>query len=134
MTPAALRKYRNPFAVGQYINHPPKGNLPNVMSFTYDFPIDVYGLPLPLSVFSSPPRPEEYKAFIPNTYGVPESPYLSLPEVYMRSLLLITKRRIEDEELFLNYRYNPNNPYPSWYTPVPDTEAKRRWAPRSWLD
>ncbi|EFA86563.1 hypothetical protein PPL_00364 [Heterostelium album PN500] len=34
---------------------------------------------------------------------------------------------IKDEELFLNYRFNPANPYPAWYHQPDIEEAKRRW-------
>ena len=45
----------------------------------------------------------------------------------LRTLAAIALDDIEDEELFLNYRYNPANKAPSWYVD-PDPEAsKRRW-------
>ena len=33
----------------------------------------------------------------------------------------------EEEELYLNYRLNPRNPYPEWYTPCDKEEDARRW-------
>ena len=37
------------------------------------------------------------------------------------------RRAICDEELYLNYRLNPRNGYPDWYTPVDREEDMRRW-------
>jgi len=51
----------------------------------------------------------------------------------MHSVVCVTTRPIINEELFLNYRYNPSHPYPDWYS-QPDLEAaKRRWAPPRWF-
>jgi hypothetical protein len=33
-----LLKFRNPFAIANYLNHPPKGGQPNVFCHGYDFP------------------------------------------------------------------------------------------------
>ena len=38
--------------------------------------------------------------------------------VRLRGLAFVATRELEDEELFLNYRLNPANPRPDWYTPV----------------
>ena len=59
----------------------------------------------------------------------------SLADVYDKSetvntfygLTLVTCRELRDEELYLNYRLNPRNPYPSWYSPVDVQEDTRRW-------
>src|SRR5690349_3255342 len=40
--PDDLKKYRNPFGIGHFINHPPKDIAPNVMSYFYDFHVDMY--------------------------------------------------------------------------------------------
>ena len=44
-----------------------------------------------------------------------------------RGLVLVSSRELRDEELFLNYRLNPRNAYPKWYTPVDVEEDERRW-------
>ncbi|KAL4517192.1 hypothetical protein Ndes2437B_g06799 [Nannochloris sp. 'desiccata'] len=43
---------------------------------------------------------------------------------------LVALRNLENEELFLNYRLNPNAPggLPDWYVPVDVEEDTRRWA------
>lgn len=43
-------------------------------------------------------------------------------------LVLVARRRLEDEELFMDYRLNPNHPRPRWYRPVDSLAEQRRWA------
>jgi hypothetical protein len=45
-------------------------------------------------------------------------------------VVLVALRNLENEELFLNYRLNPNAPggLPDWYAPVDREEDARRWA------
>lgn len=43
-------------------------------------------------------------------------------------LVLVARRRLEDEELFMDYRLNPNHPRPPWYRPVDLLAEQRRWA------
>jgi hypothetical protein len=38
--PNQLDKFRNPFAIGQYVNHPPPGQEPNLMSYQWSFSSD----------------------------------------------------------------------------------------------
>lgn len=111
-------KYRNFFAIGNYINHPPKDKEPNVMSHALDFLIDL---------------DDKYKHYIPNYYAH-QPGLLDIPsECYMKSVVIVAKRQIHDEELFLNYRFNPKNPYPDWYHQPNEEEARRRWSRRSLL-
>lgn len=49
-------------------------------------------------------------------------------EPVLKGLVFVATRRIEDEELFLNYRLNPRNGYPSWYKPYDPEEDARRWS------
>jgi hypothetical protein len=66
----------------------------------------------------------------------------------MKSVVIVAKKQIQDEELFLNYRcvlsiitfspvlnvrFNPKNPYPDWYHQPNEEEARRRWSRRSLL-
>ena len=46
----------------------------------------------------------------------------------LRALAFVTTRQVADEELFLNYRLNPANGYPAWYTPYDREEDARRWS------
>ena len=43
----------------------------------------------------------------------------------LKGLAFVAARELRDEELYLNYRFNPHNGYPSWYTPVDAEEDKR---------
>ena len=45
----------------------------------------------------------------------------------IKGLAFVAVREIEDEEVFLNYRLNPQVQKPSWYAPVDVEEDKRRW-------
>ncbi|KAF4325049.1 hypothetical protein BBO99_00000606 [Phytophthora kernoviae] len=105
---------RNPLAVAHKINHPPSGTPPNVLAFGFEFP--------PEEPFTT----EEYDALIPNRF-VKEPSRLSMfgKRTIVHGLAFIAMANIEDdEELFLNYRYNPDRPLPKWYTPV-DIESDR---------
>lgn len=37
-----MKRFRNPFAIANYINHPPQGKEANVANVPYDFPYDTY--------------------------------------------------------------------------------------------
>ena len=44
------------------------------------------------------------------------------------SIALVASRDVEDqEELFLDYRLNPEMPLPDWYHIVDKDESTRRW-------
>lgn len=108
-----IERFRNPYAIGQYINHPPPNKFPNIMSYSYDFP----------TAF-----PQSLQPYIPYEYAVPPSTFTRRPNTIMHSVILVATRKIEpEEELFLNYRYNPANPYPAWYSQPYPEEAARRW-------
>lgn len=108
-----LLRFRNPFGIAQYINHPPGGKQPNVMCVGYEFP----------NTF-----PDELKPYIPHEHvKEPNIFFNTMTDCYIRSIMCIATRHITDEELFLNYRYNPINPYPDWYVQPDVAEAERRW-------
>eukprot|EP01112_Ceratiomyxa_fruticulosa_P013797 TRINITY_DN389_c0_g1_i1.p1 TRINITY_DN389_c0_g1~~TRINITY_DN389_c0_g1_i1.p1 ORF type:complete len:356 (+),score=60.62 TRINITY_DN389_c0_g1_i1:154-1221(+) len=112
----ALRKYNNPFGIGQYINHPAPGSKPNVMAYAYNFPND---------------WPDEFKDLVPNRNFESKSPLWDFFGPEMRSVLIFATQHIVDSEVTLNYRYNPNNPYPDWYEQPDIEEAKRRWGKKN---
>ena len=112
-----ISKYRNPFGIGNYINHPPPKVLPNVLCYAFDLKFQDY--------------PEEFFQYFPYKY-VNESRSSSIlypddGEVAFRALIVILTKNVENEELYLNYRFNPSNPYPPWYFQPDLEEAKRRW-------
>jgi hypothetical protein len=143
-----LKKFRNPYGIVNYINHPPEGKQPNVMCFAYDF---VDKVPTNATSFTEetlntgmpPPStgtyvlPEYLRPFIPNRFSKknPTARWLYRKEnTLMHTVVAIAIRHIENEELLLNYRYNPTRPYPSWYSQPDLEEAKRRWGKHSFFD
>ena len=45
----------------------------------------------------------------------------------MKGIVFVATRQLQDEELLLNYRLNPQVQKPAWYTAVDVEEDKRRW-------
>ena len=73
--------------------------------------------------------PKEFQAYIPNTYYKP--PVLlstqEAKESYTFGIALIATENIKDEEIYLDYRYNPHLETPSWYKTIDEETAQRRW-------
>ena len=105
----------NPFGFGHMLNHPPEGVKPNVFLYAYDFNADL---------------PVELRKYVPNRFF--KSPTIFYPyEGLCKTMVCIAIRPIKaGDELFLDYRYNPNSGkmLPEWYHPVDLEENKRRWA------
>lgn len=54
-------------------------------------------------------------------------------ELRVSGIVLVASDFIEDDqEIFLNYRYNPYRPRPSWYFPVDADEEDRLWRTRGY--
>uniref|UniRef100_K3W6Z4 SET domain-containing protein n=1 Tax=Globisporangium ultimum (strain ATCC 200006 / CBS 805.95 / DAOM BR144) TaxID=431595 RepID=K3W6Z4_GLOUD len=107
---------RNPLAVAHKINHPPAGSKPNVIPFSFDFPPE------------QPFTQAEYEKLIPNSFvEMPSRWSMFGKRALVHGLAFIATADIEDEELFLNYRYNPHNPLPEWYTPVDLESDQGMW-------
>ncbi|KAG7393593.1 hypothetical protein PHYPSEUDO_007430 [Phytophthora pseudosyringae] len=110
-------KPRNPLAVAHKINHPPSGTPPNVLGFAFEFP--------PEEPFTT----KEYDELIPNSF-VQEPSRLSMigKRAIVHGLAFVATADIaNEEELFLNYRYNPNRPLPEWYTSVDVDSDRAMW-------
>lgn len=45
----------------------------------------------------------------------------------IKGIAFVATRELQDEELLLNYRLNPQVQKPEWYIPVDIEEDKRRW-------
>ena len=45
----------------------------------------------------------------------------------IKGLALVAIQPIQDGEIYLNYRLNPQVQKPTWYFPVDAEEDKRRW-------
>jgi len=112
-----LLKFKNPFAIGNFINHPPKGARPNVLAYNYNFKRNF---------------PDHLKPYIPNHIATEDKTFKD-DSLFLRSLILVALEPIQDTELFLNYRFNPANKYPSWYSQPDIEEANRRWGEREKL-
>ena len=117
----------NPFAVAQWCNHPPPGILPNVVTATLDW-VPEYSKGSLLQTREYFPV-IQYGASHEQVKGSVQLPMIT-QDVIVSGLALIAIRDIEDEEVFLNYRLNPNaiNSLPDWYHPVDKEEDIRRWS------
>jgi len=107
---------RNPMALAHFANHPPPGRQPNVMVAAVDLQVDA--------------EHPHLRRYIPNLLYEELLPGASaaVPPPVFPGLCFVATEHLEDEELFLNYRYSPHVPRPSWYVPVDVEEDKRRWA------
>eukprot|EP00123_Amoebidium_parasiticum_P021488 comp6827_c1_seq1/m.2573 comp6827_c1_seq1/g.2573 ORF comp6827_c1_seq1/g.2573 comp6827_c1_seq1/m.2573 type:complete len:310 (-) comp6827_c1_seq1:237-1166(-) len=102
---------QHPYALGHLVNHPTPPERPNVSSLPYDYPGFV---------------PEALRPYIPNRYFKKPNILYDNKSV-VRGLVLVASTHIENEELFLNYRFNPARPLPKWYVPLDQEADARRW-------
>lgn len=128
--------YVHPLAQGHRVNHPPQGADANCLQFMFDLPLA-----------------SSLRAVIPNRmFGCPEKSSRSLLErlhntgvmqrvsstsaltrgrwdgVSVPTLAIVATRDVVDEELFMNYRFNPSSPdLPSWYHDCDPESSQRRW-------
>ena len=138
-TTAQLQWWRgNPLAVGHLVNHPLAGTKPNLLQAAFDFPHEWLGAaPIPTQLFTTP---SSGISQLGADGDGGERSYAQLRQqrrddeqaaggAAIPGLALLTLEPIEDgAELFLNYRFNPDQPdLPDWYTdPFPE-ESARRW-------
>ena len=78
------------------------------------------------------PLPAHLRYLIPNKFATSTDSIKHIlvertrrPAVLVPSLVLVTTRAVQDEELFLNYRLNPKLPAPEWYVSVDPEEDAR---------
>ncbi len=131
--------FAHPFSMGHRINHPPLGMSPNCLQFMLDVRLT--------------PTTRELRGFIPNElFGpvgrnsrslfermqnagvrqrVPSTSAFvsdSTSPLYIPTIAIIATRDLKDEEVFMNYRYNPSGPdVPSWYHDCDPESSQRRW-------
>jgi len=108
-----LLRYRNPFAIANYVNHPPPDKQANCIAFAY--------------TFTEKNTAPELRPYVPHKYHGAGGYLVGSDDALAKSLVLVATRPINNEELLLNYRLNPAKPYPSWYTQPDPEEAARRW-------
>ncbi|OQR92475.1 hypothetical protein ACHHYP_03675 [Achlya hypogyna] len=107
----------NHLGLAQKVNHPPKGLSPNVLPVAFDFPS------------TEPFTSADFAKYIPNRYVEEPSRFaLFGRRGLVPGLALVALHDISDEELLLNYRYNPALPYPEWYSPVDREADEKMWS------
>ena len=88
------------FSVGNKVNHPPPGSLPNVLVFPFDL------------------RPEEEEADLRKFFPVWAFRPPAAGEPQVQTVVLAAKRALKDEELLLDYKLGAQGPLEPWYHPV----------------
>lgn len=147
-TPAPHLSHCCPLGQGHMINHPPEGHEPNVIAVPVDVPRS-----LPPALRAVLPNREYHRQGRWGMVGFRSASGFSEPAaqrilgeegladgdsgsgVLVRTVVLVALRPIGDgEELFLDYRYAPRmrDRWPSWYRPVDEEEAERRWQAAAW--
>lgn len=136
--PEALTLH-HPFANAHLINHPPEHTPPNALQFILD--VDTASMS-GNSARLTPVRPCEMpisrlEQFENRTvrqrapgveYFISNAPN----ERVLRTIALVALRDLKDEEIFMDYRFNPKVEAPDWYVSCGDgSQAVRRWYPRS---
>ena len=132
-----------PLSAAHIVNHPPSGARPNVMPAPIDWNVSVPRELLTLLPNVSYHRSASAQRLLAGSaYGTESRALIDVfrasladslrrtePEggPVLRGLAFIAAREVRDEELYLNYRLNPRNGYPSWYSPVDREEDARRW-------
>lgn len=122
-THANLGTVAHPYAVGHRINHANLSGDVNVIQLAFDYPIEEF--------------PEYLRPYVPNRLF--KTGWLSAgftgwlvrngkKASLAHTLVYVATRDIEDEEIFVDYRLNPELGYPEWYTPLDEDEAARRWS------
>ncbi|KAL3140809.1 hypothetical protein ABBQ32_005352 [Trebouxia sp. C0010 RCD-2024] len=112
------KEMRHPLALAHYANHPAAGSQANVMVAAFDLTLKSGEEPW-------------LSAYMPNvmyrdTHAAAASGAFE-QSAAIKGLAFVAVRRIQDEEILLNYRLNPQVQKPAWYTPVDVEEDKRRW-------
>lgn len=135
-----LQSLQHPFANAHLVNHPPSQEKSNVLQFIMD--IDIVSLGPKLAPLM-PVRPcetevnrlENYEniAAAQRVNGIQH--FMMSPQVtsdrLLRTVVLVALRDMKDEEIFMDYRFNPKVNPPSWYRPCGHgKDATRRWFPR----
>mmetsp|Transcript_14579 Transcript_14579/g.36870 ORF Transcript_14579/g.36870 Transcript_14579/m.36870 type:complete len:323 (-) Transcript_14579:162-1130(-) len=133
-------------ALAHEINHPPPKTQPNVVP--YGLRIEVATLPGELlAVLPSIAFADVKSVKVADEADMAAESKESLDDMFRSSILsiaddeevvvssthpslvMVALREIHDEELFVNFRLNPNSsqPRPGWYTPVSELEEELRW-------
>jgi hypothetical protein len=146
------------YAAGQFVNHPPPGGHPNALQYAVDISLLQLPTPRFVPTVPWQPdlgdanladgtaqtergkmksgvvrRVLEGLENAAIRQRVTSSGLLSLRNLDSRnvrkSIAMIATRPIVNEEVYINYRFNPHAPdLPEWYTECNPEESRRRWA------
>ncbi|CAM9095055.1 unnamed protein product, partial [Hapterophycus canaliculatus] len=119
----------SPLTFAHAANHPPRGSAANVLQVAYDFPAlsdDDVGI-------SKGGRfPEHLRPLVPNRYHLePRAIFggkLDRSAMVETVVLVASRGGLHDEEVFMDYRFNPNMPHPDWYSPVDPEATAKMWS------
>lgn len=128
----------HPFANAHLVNHPPPDVSANVLQFILDIDFASLGFPLAalMPVRSSNVQVGRMESFENSAsrqcvQGVEHFVSSATWDRTLRTVALVALRPLRDEEIFMNYRFNPKIEPPKWYATCGDgSEASRRWFPR----
>jgi hypothetical protein len=96
----------NPWALGNMVNHPTPPSVPNCQSVMLNYTANA--------------KLDKLVRYIPNSYAkVPtwQSTFFDLEEVILHGLCLLSRKNVQNEELFYDYRLQSETT-PDWYTIV----------------
>ncbi|CAM9863732.1 unnamed protein product [Phaeothamnion confervicola] len=129
----AAKTPRSVWALAHMANHPPAGGSAAAMYVSYDIPLATgRGGGGADEEPEADAFPEALRRWVPNRYAV--EPTLLGGKVdrsmLVDSATLIATRQVKDEEVFIDYRLNPDlaDKLPTWYVPADPQAARRRWA------
>lgn len=129
----------HPFANAHLVNHPPRGGSANALQFMLD--MDMATLTAPMASLI-PVRASDVAvsrlAALENSVSRRHVDGASIfcstaPDCrLLRTIVLLALRDMKDEEIFMDYRFNPKVQPPEWYRACGDgDQASRRWHPRT---
>lgn len=112
----------NPYAVAQHVKHPPRNETVNCLSLPFNLEKGVLHdklLPyVPNQYFPHAEKVQQVQ--FDHKYAKEDSSLLMKMQIY------IATRRIENEELFLDYRYDPDTMCPDWYYVIDEKNLRQR--------
>lgn len=123
----------HPFANAHIINHPAAGSTPNALQFMLD--IDTAALPTavkPLVPVQNSDLPVSYLENLENLSLRQRVPgvefFVQRPaDRVLRTVVIVALKDLADEEVFIDYRFNPEVQWPKWYVECKGGGGARRW-------
>lgn len=127
----AASEHENPYAMGQLAKPPPPGAAPNVMRVPWDVVDPAHNAHDALAF------PLHLRPYVPNEWGAPVNLGQTMhssafdAHIWMKSVVLVATRDVLDEELFVQYQFNPVHPaLPAQGTPSPELPSGEAAAPQ----